>query len=339
MVLLCGPAGVGKSRLVGDVLDMAEAAGVQVAVGRARPGDSLSAYRPLSQALLQVLRDVDLPEEDEGFRSWRAPLEALITPAALDRQGLESSATVRGEAVVQTLRRVVPRLGAGLALVLEDLHWADLDTLAVLDYVTDAVRSLPVLWLLTFRDEANSPVVDLSEVLATRRSVTCLRLGRLSSAAVEQMVRGCEPRADRELIDRVQRVADGIPLFVEQIMAARGVPDSFARAIGAQLAALDAPVALVVETAAVIGAPEAWDRLAAVTGLPGPAVAAGLEEAVAQSLLVREPDGYRFRQHAHPTGRTRGSPGGTPSTSGGGSVGRFRRQRPEGEQWHYRSLP
>ena len=58
---------------------------------------------------------------------------------------------IRGEAVLRLLRWLA-RPG-GLMVVLEDLHWADPDTLAVLEYLGDNLGALPVLVLATSRDE------------------------------------------------------------------------------------------------------------------------------------------------------------------------------------------
>ena len=147
----------------------------------------------------------------------------------------DHSAAVRGEAVLQLLRRLAGP--GGLLLVLEDLHWADPDTLAVLEYLSDNLAAEPVLCVATCRDEPASAAAELIARLHARRAAARIALGRLSADEVAAMVRACLPTAAGEVIARVQRLADGIPFLVEELLAAPGVPSSFADGVRARLAA------------------------------------------------------------------------------------------------------
>jgi len=105
----------------------------------------------------------------------------------------------------------------------------------------------------------------------------------------------CRPGAPEELVARVQRSADGVPLFVEEILASPGVPASFDAAVRARLAELDNADRRVVEAAAVLGRQVAWELLPAVTGLSQERVWEALDRGVACALLVRDRDLLRFR--------------------------------------------
>jgi hypothetical protein len=71
---------------------------------------------------------------------------------------------------------------AGCLLVLEDLHWADPETLAVVDYLADTLAAERVLCLTTTRSVRPSRIADLLDGLRSRRIGTVLPLGPLADA-------------------------------------------------------------------------------------------------------------------------------------------------------------
>ena len=140
--------------------------------------------------------------------------------------------------MLQLLRR---RAGTACLIVLEDLHWADPDTLAVLEYLSDNLSAEPVLCLATCRDETapapgspapGSPAgAEMVARLTGRRAASHFPLGRLTAEQVGAMVRACQPSASAGVVTRVQDVSDGIPFLVEESLATSGVPKSFAAGV------------------------------------------------------------------------------------------------------------
>jgi DNA-binding CsgD family transcriptional regulator len=294
VMFLTGEAGIGKSRLAGELAAEARACGATVLAGRAVPTSASIPYRPLTEALLQALRQRAFPG-DPGLTPWLPALRAVIPTIGRpegDGRG-DHAAPVRGEAVLQLLRRFAG--SAGLLLVLEDLHWADPDTLAVVEYLSDNLSAEAVLCVATCRGETPSAGAELVARVTGRRAAQHLALGRLTAGQVAAMVRACLPSAPDEVIARVQRAADGIPFLVEESLAAPGVPRSFADGVRSRLAALSDDERLVLHTAALLGRQFDWRLLPAATGLDVGLVAGALEHGVGAQLLAVDAETFRFR--------------------------------------------
>ena len=179
--------------------------------------------------------------------------------------------------------------------MLEDLHWADPDTLAILEYLSDNLSAEPVLCVATCRDEPATRRRGLMARLHGRRAAARIALGRLSAGQVAAMVRACLPTASEDVIARVQVLADGVPFLVEESLAAPGVPSSFAEAVRARLADLSEAERLVLHTAALFGRQFDWRMLPPATGLAADEVAGALEHGVEAQLLAVDGGVFRFR--------------------------------------------
>ena len=297
LVFITGEPGIGKSRLARELTGYARAAGGVAVTGRAVPGGAATPYRPLTEALLQVLRDRPLPS-GAGLRGWLPALRAVL-PGLEPEENVAgttdavTSPVALGEGIIQLIRGL--GMDTGLLIALEDLHWADPDTLAVLEYLADNAASERVLLVATSRDEPDSAGIDLARRLAGRRAAMHLPLGRLDADEVDWMVRACLPGADDQLVARAQAAADGVPFLVEEVLASPGVPDSFAATIRERLAGFTAAERRVLETAALLGRNFEWQVLAAATGTEPAVVSASLERAVSSQLLTAQGEDFMFR--------------------------------------------
>jgi DNA-binding CsgD family transcriptional regulator len=206
----------------------------------------------------------------------------------------EIAPTVRGEAVLRLFRALA---GSAVLLVgLEDLHWADPDSLAVVEYLADNLRAERVLCVVTVRPESGSAGYELVRSLDARRSVRFLSLGRLSAAEAGQMVLACRPAATRDVVRLVVSAADGVPFLVEELLAAPGVPASFAAGVAARLTGLGEAERRVIQVAAVLGRQFDWRLLPAAAGADGPRVVGrALEQAVGSGLVDFHGGAYQFR--------------------------------------------
>ena len=265
--VITGEAGIGKSRLMRELARMAADRRVLVVMGRAVPASASAPYRPVTEALLQLLRRRPLGD-DPSLAPWLPHLTALLPgavaggPAARLGRGVDSQA-VRGEAVL----RLVRRLGSdGLVVAMEDLHWADPDTVSLVEYLADNAAGEPVLFAVSLRTEPPSPASDLARRQRGRAGIVHLPLGRLSEREVAEMIAACSPGFEVEERSRVGRASEGVPLFVEELLASPGIPESISDTVRGRLSEFPDRERAVLEAAAVMGRHFDWEMLPAASG-------------------------------------------------------------------------
>jgi DNA-binding CsgD family transcriptional regulator len=298
MVFLTGDAGVGKSRLAREACALATARGFRVLTGRAVDSTVPVPFRPVTEALIKLARDGVALEVAE-VADYRPALGSLVPEwSRPGDSAAEISPVILGEAVLRLLTHTSPN---GAVLVLEDLHWGDPETLAIVEYLADNVACTPVLCVATLRDTAPSAGLDAARSAEARRTAVTVDVPRLCGRAVERMAAACLgtddlPRAVASLLAD----CDGLPFAVEEILAAAvasgelvhdqegwhvddrvttGVPASIADSVRDRLASLDQCVAEVVVTAAVLGRQFDWTLLPGLTGATDAEVLAALQQA------------------------------------------------------------
>jgi DNA-binding CsgD family transcriptional regulator len=314
VVVVRGEPGVGKSRLLSEQVDRARASGRPALVGRAVEGGG--AFRPLADALLSHQRRAGLPPAStlgpfagalgRLVPGWSAQQE---NPPGADLPLLVSEGLLR-------LLRVLAG-DRGLLLALDDLHWADADTMTALERLAAAVADLPALVLLVAR-QGQHPALDR---LATGAEAQELRLGRLAPSEAAALASSCadEVALPAQVREHVVEHAEGLPFLVEELLrglvesgalvrTAAGweapdqvhapVPVSFATVVQSRMQGLDEQGRQVVEAAAVLGRTVDWRLLVSLTQQSEAAVLGALRHAVDRGLLVHgdrdEPDVVRF---------------------------------------------
>jgi DNA-binding CsgD family transcriptional regulator len=316
-VFITGDAGIGKSRLARDLSAHAGANGFHVLTGRATESTVPVPYRPVAEALMGVAREGVLPDSS-SLAQYRAALGALVPEWSLPGDSTaEISPVILGEAVLRVL--ALPGWQGGV-LVLEDLHWADPETLAIVEYLADNVASAKVLCVITQRDGGASASADLLHATTARRVASRIEVPRLRPLAVAQMAAACLNVDDVSgEIRRLLADCEGLPFAVEEILAAAvssgelvrneegwrvdnkvstGLPDSIVGSVRNRLAALGPAVTNVIISAAILGRQFDWTLLPRVAGVPTPKVLEALQRAREVQLI--EPVGaeagiFRFR--------------------------------------------
>jgi DNA-binding CsgD family transcriptional regulator len=294
--VITGEAGIGKSRLMRELARMAAGRQVPVVMGRAVPSSASAPYRPVTEALLQLLRSRPLPD-DPSLAPWLRHLAVLLPgavgddPAARLGQAVDSPA-VRGEAVLRLLRHLAPD---GLVVALEDLHWADPDTVSLVEYLADNAADQPVLFACSLRTEPPSPASDLARRQRGRAGIVHLPLGRLSEREVADMIAACSPGGDADEQSRVRRVSEGVPLFVEELLASPGIPETISDTVRERLAEFGDDERAVLEAAAVMGRHFDWEILPTASGQPPEVVSRALARAVDRVLVTADGARFQFR--------------------------------------------
>ncbi len=322
LILVTGESGIGKSRLVREAADEAARDGLPVLWGRAAESSTPTPFRPLTEAILSVVRDSGRPEAD-ALEPY-GPFLGRLVPEWKMPQPADQSLVLVGEAVLRLLR-VIARDQArdtGCLMVLEDLHWADPETLAVVDYLADNLAAEPVACLVTVRSDEDSPGAALARSLARRRAGTLVELGPLTAEETEHMAAAClaSVQLPADARDVLVASAEGVPFLVEEVLAAwagEGVlvphasgwvadgafapvmPLSFAETVQRRLDLLGATARSVLECAAMLGRSFDTSTLAAVGGVSEVEVATVLRAAVDAQLVQVEaadsPFTFRFR--------------------------------------------
>lgn len=289
VALVAGEAGIGKTRLVQELL-AAMAPGCVVLAGQADPG---SVGRPM-ELFLDALR---------GTPTGAAAEHDELLDAVRDD---ERPAEERVRAAVDLVRRLTAERG-GL-VVFEDLHWADAESLSVLERLAEPDLGR-LLVVGTYRPDGLSrrhPAADLLPRLDRRHSVTHIHLDRLGPREVSSFlaaVYGGEPSF--KVVDALHTRTGGHPFFLEELVASAGdtpdgidgmpLPWTVAELVGSQLDDLEPEVREMVTTAAVIGRRVPFDVLAAVTRASEGDLIRRLRAAVDAGLLVEgEPDVFGF---------------------------------------------
>jgi DNA-binding CsgD family transcriptional regulator len=284
--VVTGEAGVGKTRLVTEAANGARGRGQVVLIGRSAPTDRVSPLRPLGEALLDGLRD-RCPPDDLVLRPYLPALGTLV-PHWAPGPGLPAvppPPVVLAEAMLRVLRWLSPERGA--VLVLEDVHWADRETLAVLEYLADHVTAFPVAIVLTARsDEPGTPGFGS----ALSRGAPHLHLAPLADSEVAAMAAAClgVDSAPEAILAGLRRNTGGLPLLVEDLIGVAGHPGPvrYAEIISGRLAGLDGAARGVVEAAAVLGTEVDAEVLGQLSSLPPKALSDAVSAARVRGLLT-----------------------------------------------------
>ena len=203
--------------------------------------------------------------------------------------------------------------------MLEDLHWADAETIAVLDYLSDTLDGGRVLCACTMRPGgAMDAVIDRLDIR---------RVDWWSSRSARRRRRGSDGRACLGMADPPAGVgdlvvahSDGNPFLVEELLAGwvadgqlrhedgywettgpltPSVPVSLQGSIDRRLSTLGATDRLVLGAAALLGRQFDWNLLPGIAGVDGRAAADSLRAAVAEQVIAVDGDRFVFR-HALP---------------------------------------
>jgi AAA ATPase domain/Adenylate and Guanylate cyclase catalytic domain len=320
LVLVVGEAGIGKTTLVTAAAREAVEAGAIVLYGHCEEG-LVQPYQPIVEALdhlVEHLADAVLARyaNDHGGELLRLVprlarrVPTLAAPRATDP---EAERYLLFGAVVALLG--LTAASVPVVVVLDDLHWADRETLLLLRHIMRTPTPMPLLLIGTYRDDDLSTSHPLVETLSTLRrepGVERIALAGLSDVEVVALIEAASGRESNqtgvELGQALRRETDGNPFFVGELLRhlletgaieqgsdegwtptvelhAMGLPDSIREVIGHRVTRLGDQAKRVLGIAAVIGRELDLEFLARAAEVPEDDVLDLLEHATAAKVM------------------------------------------------------
>jgi ATP/maltotriose-dependent transcriptional regulator MalT len=314
VVVVGGEAGVGKTRLVDELIRRCQAEDVRVLVGGCiELGEEGVPFAPVVAALQGMLRGMDPDAARQWIGHGRGDLARLLPelggPPAGDGRAVGAELTSAQGRLFELLLDLVERIAAErpTVLVLEDLHWADQSTRDLLGFLVRGLRRPGLLLVLTYRtDELHRrhPLRPFLAELERIRWVQRVELRRFDRAELVAQLTGIlgePPGAD--LVDEVFERAQGNPFFSEELVAAAAaglggqLPPTLRDTLMARIEILPDRTQHVLRVAATAGRQVEHDVLAAVAELPDAELFDALRQAISAHVLVadNQRDAYAFR--------------------------------------------
>ena len=288
LITVMAPAGVGKSRLIAEVLSRLVSRAT-ILQGRCLPyGDGIT-FWPIASLLMEA---IEMTERDTEMTARRR-LSELLGQTADDQEDAElvcdALAPLLGfgtEAVgiretFWAVRRLLEHLAARrpIVVVFDDIHWGQPTFLDLVEYLTDWIRGVPVLLVCQARPE----LLDTRpRWVSTKSNASVMTLQPLTEAQTKTLIRGLTGGADLplEARTRIAAVAEGNPLFVEETvrmlvdhavlqsrdgrwlvsgdLSAIAIPPTIHALLAARLDRLEPDQRMVIEQASVIGRSFWW---------------------------------------------------------------------------------
>jgi DNA-binding CsgD family transcriptional regulator/tetratricopeptide (TPR) repeat protein len=300
--LVGGDAGVGKSRLVAEVMTVAEGKGFTVLRGQcAEIGDSVP-YLPFADAFRTA------PPRIEEVVKARPVLARLLPDGGGQAPESDPSGMARQQmfgAVLGTLAELAA--ASPVLLVLEDLHWADATTRHLVTFLARMLRRERVAIVGTYRTDdlyRRHPLGEVVAELGRLPSVAVIELGPLPAAALAEHLSSLPngpSRLSTALLGSLVERAEGNAYYAEELLAASAgspgaLPSGLAALLLARVARVSDAAQQVLRAAAVAGRSANDQLVLEASGLGDAEYEDAVRELVAHQLLVPDgPDGYRFR--------------------------------------------
>ncbi|UNK71130.1 helix-turn-helix transcriptional regulator [Microbacterium sp. H1-D42] len=305
IVIVRGEAGIGKTRLLQEFhreLTILDAEAVFATGQCVDMGEIGSPYTPIRR----LLRDLHSRLGDE--------LLSAATPSArLALRGLlpEIAAPAASGATASDADTVSDALGAlldtvshdrHLVLLIEDLHWSDTATLALLKTLSFTLRGEHLTLVMTYRTDdvgRGHPLRGVLADLERNRAVTFIDLERLAQDDAAALTRMLAPELDATAVQRIVERSDGLPFFIEELVALHEdrLPETLRDLLLARVESLSTGARDAVDLLAVGGVHIDSDLLdeAAQGWIERDRLHGGLREALAANILVTDSTGYGFR--------------------------------------------
>ena len=321
VVLLCGEAGIGKSRMTRSFYDRLADERYQTIQFQCSPYHTNTALYPAITFLRQA---AGLASQDSA-QAQLQKLEAMARESGIENQDTvslladllsipgdhryppltvspETRKELTLEALVHHLQRLADR--SPVLFIVEDAHWLDPTTLDLMTRIIDRIRQMRVLLLITFRPDFKPVWADYSHVT----SLTLSRLPRRQSAELVAAMTGGK-RLPPEVQQAILAKTDGVPLYIEAMtenllesglltegtdaftlkgpLKGLPIPDSLHTLLMERVDRLGSAKD-IVQTGAAIGREFTYELLQATVEMPDGQLREALDHFVASGLVFQE---------------------------------------------------
>jgi DNA-binding CsgD family transcriptional regulator/tetratricopeptide (TPR) repeat protein len=305
-VLVGGDAGVGKTRLIAELIAAVNGSGGQASAGHCVDlGDSPLPYLPFTQILGRL--SSDSPAQAEALVHRRPALRRLMPATGNDaEENPQLTATDRSN-LFDAVAAIFDHLASSeqLLWVLEDVHWADRSTREMITYLLSHPPVNPATLIMTYRlDDLHRrhplrPVLGEWGRLPGVERITVPPLGEPEVRGMVRVLQG-SVLGESDVAAIVSR-AEGNPFFVEELVVASGggsrvLPADLSDLLLVRVDSLEETARTVVKAASVAGREVSHGLLAAVAGVDDADLDAALRAAVdAKVIVATSGDRYSFR--------------------------------------------
>jgi class 3 adenylate cyclase len=329
LVLVTGEPGIGKTRTLEEFARRAREQGACVLSGACYDGDFGPPFGPFAEAIASHSLRAERAQLERDLGAYAATLAALA-PAIRERLADVPEPVLLApdeerwrvlDAVVQFLVALTQR--APVVLVLDDLHWADRGSIAMLRHVARSARRGRLLVVGAYRDvelDRQHPLADALAALRREVEYERIALSGLAASEVGELLVGLAAHdVPAALVDAVSAETDGNPFFIREILlhlveegrlirgddgrwttrhgvADLGIPEGVRQVIGRRLSRLSPEANRLLAAASGFGGAFRFDIAARAADLAETSALDSLDAAL-EAQLVRpagEPDTYEF---------------------------------------------
>jgi DNA-binding NarL/FixJ family response regulator len=316
LVVIEGPAGIGKTRLVRAARGLAEAdGGFRILAARGAEFEAHMAFGVVRQLLDPIVLALGATERDELFTGAAGLARTVLGGAEVTTEaaGADRYSKINGLFwLISTLARERP-----LAIVVDDVQWADEPSLEFLGFLARRIEGLPVLLVAAMRPAREAPG-HLPMALVAEPTASVLRPAPLSDESVGRFVREAVGSAvDPDFVAACLEATRGNPFLLSELLrevAARRIAPTaeaawrigslahggVSAAVELRLARMPEAARPLAEAVAVLGDETSGSAAAGLAGLD-PALAGAAESALVRAGILEQRRGLCF---THPLVRS-----------------------------------
>jgi DNA-binding CsgD family transcriptional regulator len=302
VVIVEGPAGIGKTALLASGRDLAGRLGLEPLAARGAELERAFGFGVVRQLLEPAVQGNGNGDAGLAFVGAARHAASLFDVEVPDAAALPAGPEA-AFAVLHSLYWLTGNLARRrpLALVVDDAHWADGASLRFLAYLVRRLEDLPVLLLVAARPPGEPGGLAVAPLLMDGNSGSTLRPAPLSDAAATRVVRSVMPDADHSLCHACRVATGGNPFFLRELAAALrdvgpfgagdvldAAPDGVVAAIRARLARFPVSARQLAAAASILGDGGLLRHAATIAGLDQPAAAEAADALRAGRIFDRD---------------------------------------------------